>query len=185
MSGIHAHPLIDEVLDAWAPGLGRDAAAYRGHAQRVYHFALRLSPAAPQRGLLAVASAFHDLGIWSDKTFDYLAPSRARAEAFIAERMPELGATAAGALIENHHRLGSMGASDHAGAMDAFRKADWIDVSGGLYGASLDYAFVREVVAAFPYAGFHVMLVRTACRWCLRHPLRPLPMLRFGAVRRG
>ncbi|MDR7171995.1 hypothetical protein J2W56_005756 [Nocardia kruczakiae] len=61
----------------------------------------------------------------------------------------------------------------------SFRIADRIDVSGGLVRGGLPRAEVRAVVAALPYHGFHRFLAESAARWALRHPLRPLPMLRW------
>lgn len=69
-------PLIDGVLATHREALGRDFDGYRHHALRVFHLARRLAGDAPAWvDRLAVACAFHDLGIWTDGTFDYLAPS--------------------------------------------------------------------------------------------------------------
>lgn len=38
---------------------------------------------------------------------------------------------------------------------------------------------VRHVVQAFPYLGLHSLLARTGVRWATKHPLRPLPMIRW------
>ncbi|HEU0054861.1 MAG TPA: HD domain-containing protein, partial [Longimicrobium sp.] len=67
---------LDEVLDAHAAELGADFTAYRNHAYRVANLCLALAPDAPGRvEKIALAAAFHDLGIWTDGTFDYLPPS--------------------------------------------------------------------------------------------------------------
>ena len=86
-------------------------------------------------------------------------------------------------LIGQHHRLRCIRSGLEPEIVEAFRRADLVDVCAGVWGlerrAGLDPAFPAELAAAFPYAGFHGTLLRTALRWILRHPLRPLPMLRW------
>jgi hypothetical protein len=176
------HAGIEDILAMASGWLGGAAGAYRGHVYRVFHYARRFHGSSSRDDELALASAFHDLGIWSDGTFDYLAPSAARAVAYAEERAPTLDREMIASVIENHHKLTRFRARGHAdagAAVEAFRKADRVDVSVGLLRGGLDRAFVREVTATFPYAGFHGLLVRTALAWFVRHPLRPLPMLRW------
>ncbi len=175
---VERHPIIDDLLEEWGAALGVDRARYCGHAYRVYNVARRVLGSKRSDDELAVASAFHDLGIWSDGTFDYLAPSIARAQAYIARHAPEMPAALIAEVIENHHRIRRVRFGVDAEVIEAFRRADFVDVSRGWYTAGLDRSFLRELVGVFPYAGFHGMLVRTALSWCVKHPLRPLPMLR-------
>jgi hypothetical protein len=83
-------------------------------------------------------------------------------------------------VIRNHHVLRRIRSGSNVETVESFRLADRVDVSRGWLAAGLDRGFLREVVAAFPYAGFHGVLVATAWRWVLKHPLRPLPMLRLS-----
>lgn len=183
MKLVERHPVIEEALDAWAPSLGAARVAYGGHAHRVFNLARRLLGSARRDDELAVASAFHDIGIWSDRTFDYLAPSVARALDHVRDHAPGLSARLITDAIENHHRLRRVRTGPDADVVEAFRRADLVDVSRGWIRGGVDRGFVREVVAAFPYAGFHRLLVRTALSWFVRHPLRPLPMVRLFAPR--
>jgi hypothetical protein len=175
---VTAHPVIDDVLSEWGEALGAARPAYRGHVYRVFNVATGMVGSEHWGDELAVASAFHDIGIWSDRTFDYLAPSAARAEAYVRERASPARPELVGALIENHHRLMRVRRGANAEAIEAFRKADLVDVSRGLLGG-VDRGFQRELVATFPYAGFHGILVRTAGAWFVKHPLRPLPMVKL------
>lgn len=170
---IERHSAIEDVLDQWTDALGTARAAYGGHAYRVFNYARRILGGDARDDELAIASAFHDIGIWTDHTFDYLAPSIDRARMYL-EREGKPTAVVA-ALIENHHRLRR--ANDEV--VEAFRRADLVDVSRGIVRASVDRGFVRELVGVFPYAGFHGVLVRTALAWFVRHPLRPFPMMRY------
>lgn len=177
---VDRQPLIEEALEIWAPALGPARAAYRGHVYRVFNFARRVLGSERHDDALALASAFHDIGIWSDATFDYLGPSIRRATEHVRARRPALSAELIADVIRNHHLLRRARAGSAADVIEAFRRADLTDVSRGLLRGELDAGFVREAVAAFPYAGFHGALLRAALPWCVRHPLRPLPMLRFS-----
>ncbi len=83
--------LLDEVLSAHAGALGADFEGYRNHAYRVANFCLALTSTSTTAGdeeriaKIALAAAFHDLGIWTDATFDYLPPSNRLAKAYLAE----------------------------------------------------------------------------------------------------
>lgn len=176
---IDRHPIIDDVLVTWQSALGSADRAYGGHAYRVFNVARRILGSDGSDDALAVASAFHDIGIWTDGTFDYLAPSAARARDYLRENHPTIGDDVVDALIANHHRLRRVTRGESPAAVDAFRRADLVDVSRGLIRGGVERAFLRELVAAFPHAGFHGLLVRTALSWWVRHPLRPFPMLRL------
>ncbi|MGZ6098351.1 MAG: HD domain-containing protein [Myxococcaceae bacterium] len=179
MELIEQHPFLEQMLEEWAPALGSARVAYGGHAYRVLNYSRALLGSARHDEELALAAAFHDLGIWSDRTFDYLPPSVERAEAFRRERAPGLGAELIAKLIRNHHVLRPLRTGPDPAVQEAFRRADLVDVSRGQLRAGLPPRLVREVVERFPYAGFHGVLVRTAFAWAVRHPLRPLPMVRL------
>ncbi len=73
-------PLIDEILPAWREQIGADHMAYRNHLYRMVNFCFALAtPDASGRSKIAIAACFHDLGIWSHGTLDYLRPSSALA----------------------------------------------------------------------------------------------------------
>jgi hypothetical protein len=176
---VEREALLDEALAAWAPALGSAHAAYRGHVYRVYNFSRRLLGTARADRELAVTSAFHDLGIWTDRTFDYLAPSAERAREHLAARGLDVSPTVVADAIANHHVLRSLRGG---GVSEALRRADLVDLSLGWFRLGLDRGFVRDVRSAFPNQGFHRILLRTAAAWAFTHPLRPLPMLRFRAT---
>lgn len=172
-------PVLDELLAAHAEALGDDFAAYRNHTYRVANFCAALTADAP--GVIekiAVAAAFHDIGIWTDDTFDYLEPSVKRAETYLresdqAERTAEIGA-----MILEHHKLSPYRLHPEW-LVEPFRKADLVDVSMGLVRFGLARAYLREVFAAFPNAGFHKRLVQLASRRLMTHPWNPMPMMRL------
>ena len=69
-------PTIAEVLDDQASELGRDFIPYRNHVYRVVNPSLAIvGDSRVELEKIAVATVFHDLGIWTNKTFDSIAPS--------------------------------------------------------------------------------------------------------------
>lgn len=171
--------LLDSLLDLHAGALGADRVPYRNHNYRVVNFCAELLGDREPETLekLSIAAAFHDLGIWTDGTFDYLDPSESRALAYLRERGCEEWAPEIGAMVQEHHRVRT---ARVGGALaEAFRKADWIDVSLGLLRFGLPGAFVRDVRTAFPNAGFHRRLVQLSLGQLLRQPWKPMPMMKW------
>lgn len=172
-------PTIDEVLEAHAAELGGDFAAYRNHAYRVANLCVALSPdGAAQLEKIAAAAAFHDLGIWTDRTFDYLRPSVTLACAHLARAGRDEGASEVAEMILQHHKLSKYRGPSHS-LVEPLRRADWVDVSKGLFTFGLPRALVREIFSAWPNEGFHNRLVRLGLARLRTHPLNPLPMVRL------
>ena len=171
--------LLDELLERHRDALGGDFTAYRNHCSRVVNFCAALSSgeAEPLRKM-AIAAAFHDLGIWTDHTFDYLAPSERLAEVYLSgEGKPEWIAEVT-AMIGQHHKL-TRYRQEPAALVEAFRKADMVDVSMGLVRYGLPKTFVKEVLAAFPNAGFHKRLAQLFGQRMRTKPWSPMPMMKL------
>ena len=91
----------------------------------------------------------------------------------MADWIPEIAA-----MIENHHKVTPSRAQPKS-LVESFRRADWIDVTRGLRTFGLPRTFVAAVAATWPSAGFHRRLVElTIDRW-RKHPLSPLPMVKW------
>ena len=170
---------MEEVLDDHAPELGHDLTAYRNHVYRVVNLCLAI--AADNRVELekiAVAAVFHDLGIWTNHTFDYIAPSAVLARKHLAARgmadwIPEIEA-----MIVDHHKVTPSRANPQS-LVESFRRADWIDVTRGLRRFGLSRTFIAAVAATWPDAGFHRRLVELTLDRFVKHPLSPLPMVKW------
>ena len=174
-----ALPTLDALLAAHAAALGDDAIGYRHHAYRVANFAWLLAPGdADALEKLSIAVAFHDLGIWTAGTFDYLPPSRALARTHLHATGRTDWGDEVDAMIDAHHRVRELPPGTQA-SVEVFRRADWIDVSRGMRRFGLPRAVVREVIAAFPNAGFHRRLAMLTLQRWRRHPWDPLPMMRW------
>jgi HD domain len=172
-------PTIEQVLNDHAPELGHDFIAYRNHAYRVANLCLAIvADSRVELEKIAVAAVFHDLGIWTNKTFDYIAPSVALAREHLAARgkaewIPEIEA-----MIVNHHKI-TRSHPHPEPLVESFRRADWIDVSRGLRRFGLPHRFIATVAAAWPPAGFHRRLVELTIDRFWKHPLTPLPMVKW------
>ena len=78
MNVVTTNALAEEILDTWRPAIGADFPGYRGHVYRTLNLCHALAPTLDE-DRIAVAAAFHDLGLWPDGLLDYLPASVARA----------------------------------------------------------------------------------------------------------
>ena len=170
---------LDGVLVKYSSELGDDLVAYRNHAYRVANLCVALRPA-NDAGVekFALAAAFHDLGIWTARTFDYLAPSTELAcDHARCNGHGDWQEDLAG-MIHEHHKVRSYRGTG-ADVVEPFRRADWIDVSRGLLSFGLPRSLLREIFSKWPNAGFHKRLVQLTLREARMHPLRPIPVIKW------
>lgn len=171
--------LLDATLSEWRDAIGADYSGYRNHVYRVTHFCLALHPCTGEaRDQIIMAACFHDLGIWSDRTVDYLPPSIERAASHLRTRGRQHWIPDVQAMIEFHHQL-TVHHDRARPVVEDFRQADLIDLSLGLVRCGLSRSYVRQVRTAFPNAGFHRRLVRLAIEGFSTHPLNPLPFFKW------
>jgi hypothetical protein len=127
---------------------------------------------------IAIAAVFHDLGIWTNRTFDYIAPSVALAREYLAAHGRAEWIGEIETMIEEHHKITSF-ASNPPSLVEPFRRADWIDVTRGLRRFGVPRTFIESVFALWPGAGFHWGLVKLTVKRLRTHPLKPLPMVKL------
>lgn len=172
-------PQIESILAEWRDTIGIDFAGYRGHVHRVFNVCLRLRDCdADERRKLAIALAFHDIGLWSARTVDYLPPSEAEAVAWLERNGLAAWSEEIALMIRLHHRIRRW-RDPRTPLVEVMRRADLVDFSRGAYRAGLPRRDLRALSATIPNAGFHRFLLRGARDWFLRHPLRPPPFLRW------
>ncbi|HEU5256239.1 MAG TPA: HD domain-containing protein [Vicinamibacterales bacterium] len=172
-------PIVDRVLEEYAPALGPDFVGYRNHVHRVVNLCLAFAGGSrDDLNKIAVAAAFHDLGIWTAHTFDYIPPSVSLAREYLkaqsrADWIPEIEA-----MIANHHKI-TRAQTHREWLVEGFRRADWVDVSCGFRRFGVPRSFIKTLFATWPSAGFHWRLVALTAAWFPRHPLTPLPMVKL------
>jgi len=171
--------LLDDLFTDYQQVLGVDYDAYRNHCLRVFNFCLALAADNPDaEDKIAIASFFHDIGIWTENTFDYLTPSQLLARRYLEQTNRASWCDEIEAMIGEHHKLTKYQLNP-SWLVEPFRKADWIDVTGGLLRFKLPDDFVTDVIYGFPNAGFRKKLVELSLNRLKTHPFSPLPMIKL------
>lgn len=127
---------------------------------------------------LATAVVFHDLGIWTHHTFDYLKPSVELACAHLVGTGHDEWSTEITEMILQHHKIFPY-REQRQWLVEPLRRADLVDVSRGLITFGLPRKLIREIYATWPTNGFHKRLVQLELTRLRKHPLNPLPMVRL------
>ena len=168
--------VIEEVLEKYRPAILNDYDRYRNHVYRVFSNCLLLDPEVANHEKYAIAAALHDVGIWTNHTFDYLHPSERQAILYLTEIGKTELIEEITSMIHWHHKVTSFQGM-HQKTIDTFRKADWIDISLGVitFGQKENFRAARR---QFPNLGFHLFLIKQTSKRFFKHPLSPLPMLR-------
>lgn len=172
-------PLLEEILSRWQTTIGLDYPGYRNHVYRMVNFCFALhNGTAEEREKIVIAGCFHDLGIWASNTFDYLPPSVALAQTYLQQNKLEPWIPEIALMIEMHHKLSPYRDGRYP-LVEVFRKGDLVDFSLGVVKCGLSAAYVKRVKARFPNAGFHKRLVQLELGWLPKHPLNPVPVLKW------
>ncbi len=174
---IHEH--IERIITPYAAELGKAFLPYKNHVHRVGMLTLTLLGNATENDQhkIAIVAVYHDLGIWTGKTFDYLQPSIGLVYDHLAKNYLTHWADEIEAIIDNHHKLSTYQGA-YASNVEAFRRADLIDLTKGLISFGLTARTVKALYTDYPMLGFRRLLLRTFFRHILRHPLDPLPMVK-------
>jgi len=170
-------PLVEEILGSRKETLRDGYLGYRNHVYRMIHFCFAQGEFdEEQRQKITIAGCFHDLGIWSGDTFDYIPPSLRLASNYLSECGREAWIPGIGLMIDQHHKLRRYKTDP---LTEVFRRGDLVDLSLGIVKCGIPGAYVKDVRSSFPNAGFHRFLVRLAGGWICRHPLDPVPVLKW------
>jgi len=171
-------PLVEDILGSFKSVIGSDFDAYRNHVYRLINLCFSLGDfSRDDKEKIQIAACFHDIGIWTAGSLDYLPPSESEATRYLEEKGKGAWVAEVSEMIEMHHRVRSC--EDSAfGLVEPFRRADIADFSLGIVSMGISKELIAELKSVFPNAGFHFRLVQLGSRWFLRHPLNPLPMFR-------
>ena len=172
-----SNTIIDSILYNRRVPLGKHYDKYRNHVYRVFNFCLLLDEDRTNKEKYAIASAFHDLGIWTDHTFDYLAPSVQLSKEYLLKIGKREWQQEIYLMIDMHHKR-SVYRESYSKTVETFRKADWIDVTQGRKAFGSYKTSMKAIQRQFPNEGFHFYLIRQTLKNFLRNPLNPLPMFK-------
>ncbi|HUM52398.1 MAG TPA: HD domain-containing protein [Chitinophagales bacterium] len=173
---IQQHPIIEALFASYASVIGTDTEKYRNHVYRIFNYTLFLSNNADEEKY-AIAAFFHDVGIWTNNTFDYLQPSIELAKNYLQQSKKANWSEEIAVMIDNHHKT-TIYKGNYSATTENFRKADWTDVSLGLIHFYIPSNYIKQVEKQFPYKGFHLFLTKLFTKNLFQHPLKPLPMFK-------
>src|SRR6218665_2637999 len=171
------YPLIENLLQKFQSSIGSDYDRYRNHVYRVFLNCLLLDTDKNNDDKYAISAVFHDIGIWTNHTFDYLAPSIEQAKMYLAETNKQDSFEEIKLMIDNHHKISAY-KHKYAKTVETFRQADWIDVSFGLLTFAADKQSIKINKHKFPTLGFHRFLIKATTKNFFKHPTNPLPMFK-------
>lgn len=170
--------VLERILEPWRPIIGQDYLGYRNHLCRLLNCCLALHDCSDEAvHKLTIAAVFHDIGLWTEHTLDYIEPSIPPAMAFLEQQGLEAWAEEITLMISEHHKVSRVTDRRYP-LVEVFRQADLIDFSLGMVRFGLPRADLGALRKKFPNHGFHAGLAKKAAAWFVRHPLNPAPMLK-------
>lgn len=153
---------IESLFVPFREMIGTDYPAYRGHVYRITTYAMHfLDGDEALQPLVETVFVYHDIGLWSAKDLAYLEPSEALALADNEKHGWGFDPDALRLAIHYHHKVFTY-RGPHERLVEAVRRADWIDATGGLLRKGLSRAQVRKVEEAIPNYNFGGVLQRLA-----------------------
>lgn len=177
MTPIITNNTIDTILNTYRLALGKNFEPYRNHVYRVYNFAVTTSNSKKDLEKLAIVAAFHDIGIWTNNTFDYLEPSAKLAREYCRKQnLSFYDINDVAVMINNHHKLSKVESSALA---EIFREADLIDLTLGLVQKGRKRDRIRLIRNLFPNKGFHLFLVKLFFKNLITNPIHPFPIFKL------
>ena len=172
-------PLLEDILSVWKKEIGEDYIGYKNHVYRMIHCCFALHACnEEERKKVIIAGCFHDLGLWTENTVDYLPPSVLLAREYLKNENLEHWSTEIELMIDMHHKIRVYKKKDFP-LVEVFRKGDLADFSLGTIKGEVPKEIMKEIKMKFPNAGFHKMLLKKQGKWLLKHPLNPFPIIKW------
>lgn len=160
--------------------IDRDYQGYLNHCKRVAACCLILSQDSREDTIrkIAIAVAFHDIGIWISKTIDYLEPSVKVMLSYLTLHRLLDWQIEITLMITEHHKLTRTKCSEYP-LVEYFRQADYADFSLGLLRSNIPRSEFKKLTSQYPNAGFHKTLVYLGLKRFLQKPWSPLAMFKW------
>lgn len=172
--------LIETILQEYQTTIEADYQGYLNHCKRVVACCLILSQDCNEETIhkVAIAVAFHDIGIWTSKTIDYLEPSVKVMLSYLSLHRLLDWQIEITLMITEHHKLTTTKFSEYP-LVEYFRQADYADFSLGLLRSNIPKSEFKKLTRQYPNAGFHKTLVYLGLKRFLQKPWSPLPMFKW------
>ena len=171
----YTNQVIEGLLHYFKPALSKDYEKYRNHVYRVFLNCMIIDDEKTNEAKYAITAVFHDIGIWTNNTIDYLPPSIEQAKQYLIKTSKQEWQAEISSMIHWHHKTSTY-KGEYEQTVETFRKADWIDVTLGLITYGYDRKKINLNRKQIPNRGFHLFLVKRITANWLKHPLNPLPM---------
>ena len=170
---------IDKILNKFKSNIGNDFTAYRNHVIRTVKLTLLLKRESNVEDelKLIIAGVFHDIGLWTENTFDYLNPSINLAKIYLKKIERSDWSEEVGLIIEMHHKRSTY-KGKYIDNVESFRKADLIDITKGRKNFGINKKFIEDLYKDYPMSGFRKMLFLKFLKNLLKNPFNPLPMFK-------
>ncbi|GDY24841.1 phosphohydrolase [Agarivorans sp. Toyoura001] len=171
--------LLDEILAPYKTQIGEDYLAYKNHVLRMLNICFYLAnPDQQQTQKLIIAAAFHDIGLWTNNTVDYLPPSLIHAERYLQQQNLGEWSEEIALIIDQHHKVRAF-TDPRYPLVEYFRQADLVDFSLGLVKHGVPVNFIKQLKQTLPNHGFHKMLLRRTWQRIKQQPFSPAPMMKW------
>ena len=153
----HSETLEDRLIE-FKEVLGGDYEGYRGHLYRVLNYALYfLDGDETHRSLIETALVYHDIAVWTVPEMAYLEPSVELALEHNAEKGWGYDPQLLSDTIYWHHKITPFRGPNKA-VVNAVRKGDWIDATGGKLRKGVSRERIAETYKAIPVGDFYKVL---------------------------
>lgn len=172
--------LIDDILQDYRVVINRSYQGYSNHCKRVAACCLILSADRSYETLhkIAIAVAFHDIGIWTANTIDYIKPSVEQMRQYLASNELLMWEKEITLMITEHHKMTKVECSEDQ-LVENFRRADYADFTLGFVRSNIPLDEFRKLTRAFPNKGFHKTLIYLGIKRLVQKPWSPLPMFKW------
>jgi hypothetical protein len=124
--------LVEKIIGSHKEHMGDQFLPYKNHVYRVLNFCFMFPQPSPEEAdKLAIAAAFHDLGMWPGDQIDYLDPSIELARTYLLRTTRDDWVEEVSLVIEFHHRFRSC-PKEFPKLVEVMRRGDWVDAKKGL-----------------------------------------------------
>ncbi len=177
---IKQEALIDDLFKPYESTIGKDFNTYRNHVYRLFNLILKMkgNTAEADRQKIAIAAVFHDIGIWTDQTFDYIQPSVELAKEYLNKVGKSDWIEEVSLLISEHHKI-SKYKGQYSSNVVPFIKADLVEVSNGFFLFNIEKDYYQALQKMFPTLGFHRLLLKLGLKNWSKNFFKPLPMMKW------